>query len=1121
MKILIVLDLASISESAGSLWGPFHRDAGDKEDQIKDVNYNHVKNAVNMVLCYLRGEHMDIPVEIAFEVIDSRPEYFWKPSESEHVLEFREFNPELSQQLSEMIKNTKSELIQKRKQKSRKRVRCKKTILKKRKGKTSCKMKVRKSGVSKVDSSIASYASQKKNSTAVDNLCWVVRRILRRIAFDEEDTRSHIIIFSTIPKEGVTQSLSRESMSTSENTDAFAGKTPGEQERPVLEALMKVFKETFEKAVSIHWIQIPNSGIEHDPNHIKALSTRMKLTDSRSLGVIPIQSLLAGAQILPLGAFLGAITEYPSYRKDSIADLTKWRSRSDPLWLGEIIMAPPHEHKVICSVLLKPYISSSSNLQIFNVPSDGKMRIHAYVNRRKHAPVFKSALSFVCEPRGIRSFRFSQLMQILGKSERCFVLDITDHKGCNSHTAILTPISASLALVQIIFKEHHKRLVDSNFCLSREQSTVNFDNLECEVMNADHPLTDSNTLHLQPPLKKRESKAGEGEDANGFCPQSLDLWTGVWIDPVLDPVYEEMICPSVLAPWEVDFSNPGAEQADDSVSADEECEYSSTPFRSDNPPQRNSAKQQTERIMKRKHCFLKLVHSAALQRTIKESNCQEKRKKDLRLVGLVKAYNDQLRYLSGDPYQIMIVDSVRPVLKNGEVKKKELAKWLKINLLKRITDVVGNKPRQEQINVQLTKTGSEERFQKEKKLECQLQILLRMEMSSLITKNGKVVDPAKKSIRKEIKQFMGLFVVYSSNRQLRFFINDLKRWYTCLPKTLREFDDLVEDDQESHFQPHLAIDIPFIESRRPMEDTSIHLVNELSQINEIQPHNKASAKKQVLNNEFKPPRNISMIKRELNNSRRLRRNKVSQFNASILQLSMIHSDSSLNASRTEEQLNKKQVSFTNSQTQSILGKRPLIPRNITSNFTPGRVEIESSPMTNRTILGTQNSTIMATPDLKRRKRVRIPVNESPSVFLNVLIPPTPVTAQRQTSTPKTSPFCIRGLNFQCPNESGKARSSVSALSDFSGSSNDRSKEIPPSPDLLTLGESPTLSLRSRLRSPKRIVLSALENMSAGSMPRKMKQQTSINGEETTPSRKAEISLESIGDSDSEVSPVLH
>jgi len=1121
MKILIVLDLASISESAGSLWGPFHRDAGDKDDQIKDVNYNHVKNAVNMVLCYLRGEHMDIPVEIAFEVIDSRPEYFWKPSESEHVLEFREFNPELSQQLSEMIKNTKSELIRKRKQKSRKRARCKKTTLKKRKGKTSCKKKVRKaSEVSKVDSSSASFVSQKKNSTAVDNLCWVVRRILRRIAFDEEDTRSHIIIFSTIPKEEVTQSMERDSISTSENLDVIPRKTPGEQESPVLEALMKVFKETLEKAVSIHWIQIPNSGIEHDPNRIKTLSTSMKLTDSRSLGVIPIQSLLAGAQILPLGAFLGAIAEYPSYRKDSIADLTKWRGRSDPLWLGEIIMAPPHEHKAICSVLLKPYISSSSSLQMFNVPSDGKMRVHAYVSRRKHAPVFKSALSFVCEPRGIRSFRFSQLMQILGKSERCFVLDITDHKGCNSHTAILTPISASLALVQIIFKEHHKRLLDTNFCLSREQSTVNFDNLECEVMNADHPLTDSNTLHLQPPLKKSEIKAGEGEDANGFCPQDLDLWTGVWIDPVLDPVYEEIICPSVLAPWEGDFSN-GVDQADDSVSADEECEYSSTPFRSDNPPQRSSAKQLTERIRKRKQCFLKLVHSAALQRTIKESNCQEKRKKDLRLVGLVKAYNDQLRYLSGDPYQIMIVDSVRPVLKNGGVKKKELAKWLKINLLKRITDVLGNKPRPWSIDVKVTKPGSEERFLKEKKLECQLQILLRMEMSSLITKNGKVVDPAKRSIRKDIKKFMGLFVVYSSNRQLRFFINDLKRWYSCLSKTLREFDDLVEDDQESQFQPHNAIDIPFIESRRPMEDTSIHLVNELSQINGIQPNNKHSAKKQVLNNEFKPPRNISMIKRELNNSRRLRRNKVSQFNASILQLSMIHSDSSLNASRAEEQLNKKQVSFTNSQTQSILGKRPLIPRNITSNFTPGRGEQESSPLTGRTILGTQNSTIMATPDLKRRKRVRIPVNESPSVFLNVLIPPTPVTAQRQTTTPKTSPCCIRGLNFQFPNESGKARSSVSALSDFSGSSNDRSKEIPPSPDLLTLGESPTLSLRSRLRSPKRIVLTALENISAGSMPRKMKQQTPIIGEETTQSRKAEISLESIGDSDSEISPVLH
>eukprot|EP00495_Collosphaeridae_sp_1-RS-2012_P008993 TRINITY_DN9040_c0_g1_i1.p1 TRINITY_DN9040_c0_g1~~TRINITY_DN9040_c0_g1_i1.p1 ORF type:complete len:153 (+),score=40.98 TRINITY_DN9040_c0_g1_i1:65-523(+) len=137
-------------------------------------------------------------------------------------------------------------------------------------------------------------------------------------------------------------------------------------------------------------------------------------------------------------------------------------------------------------------------------------------------------------------------------------------------------------------------------------------------MNADHPLTDSNTLHLQPPLKKRESKAGEGEDANGFCPQSLDVWTGVWIDPVLDPVYEEIVCPSVSAPWERDFSNMGLEQADDSVSADEECEYSSTPFRSDNPPQRSSAKQQTERIMKRNQCFLKLVHSAALQRTIKE-----------------------------------------------------------------------------------------------------------------------------------------------------------------------------------------------------------------------------------------------------------------------------------------------------------------------------------------------------------------------------------------------------------------------------------------------------------------------------------------------------------------------
>jgi hypothetical protein len=1127
MKILIVFDLASISESAGSLWGPFHRELGKEDDQIKYENYNHVKDAVSKILCYLRGENMDIPMEIAFQVIDSRPEYLAMIRDSEQVLKFREFSSELPQQLSEIVKNTKNQLKQ-RKRETRNRVRRKKVKSTKRNRKTCPEKKVR--VLSTVNQSMTSYGSLKKNSKAVDILCWVIRRALRLIAFDEEDTRSHIIMFSTLPPEEVIKTSPSEVLSKSEmdvtGDNTVNGKTAGYEELPVLEALVKVCKETSEKTVSLHWINIQRSDTEYDPNYIKTINARMKLVDSRSLGVLPIQCLLSGSQLLPLGAFLGTTLENPKYRIWAFRDLLRRTSKSDPIWFGDIVMAPPDEQKVLCSVLLTPHISSSSYVQIFKVPSNGQLRIHAYVSKKKYAPVFRSFFSFLCEPRGMRSFRFSQLMQILGKIEKSLVLDITDTKG-NFHTALLTPISSSIALVQIIFKDSHKSLLGTNPVNTGVEGSINLENLICEDKFTDCQLTNTNTLHLQPPHSQRFVKTNDEEEGNSFCPQSLDEWTGVWCDPVLDSLYEEIICSNGLVLQDEGNFNPVVEIADDSVSEDEDCEFSNPPFTSDNS-RTNFIEMQYERPLQRQQCLRRLVQSEAVERTIRENNCLEQKKKDLRLVGLVKAYNDQLRYLSGDPYQTMIVDSVRPVLKNCEVNRKELAKWLKDNLLKRLTDVVGNKSWERNSNVQLTKTDHKERFLKEKKLECQLQVLLRMEIASLITKNGKVVDPAKKFIRKEIKHFMGLLVVHSSNRHLRFFIDDLKRWYSCLSKTIKDFSDLVEDEQESPSQPINSIDTPLIETRRPADDTPIHSVNELTTFAAVEETDGPEVKEQVVNNGFKQPRNISMIKRELNKSRQQRRNKIAQFNTSILQQSVIHSESSFNVSNIDELPRNKHLSFTNPLMHSILGKRPLPNMSELSHFkslSPGRRGLVSSPLTTRTILGNSESTIMATPDVKRRRRVQIPVNESPSVFLNVLIPPTPIMTPRQGNmyTPQTSPTVTRGLNFQSANESGITNRPVSSFPDLSGGSNDLKKEIPPSPEFNMLEDSRKLSLSSRLKSPKRIVLTSLENMSdrftVGPMPRKLESKSSI-AEEITLKSMAEISIDSIANSDSEVSLIL-
>merc|ERR1719403_336869 len=162
-------------------------------------------------------------------------------------------------------------------------------------------------------------------------------------------------MFSTIPPEKFTQT-SAEKVSTEGSVyldDSVLGKTQSEQERPVLDALMKVCKETSERTVSLHWINIQKCSIAYDPKHIKTLSTRMKLSDSHSLGVIPIQSLLLGSQILPLGIFLGASFTNPDNCGETIMNFGKTTGGNEPIWFGDIVMAPPDIHKVICSVVLK------------------------------------------------------------------------------------------------------------------------------------------------------------------------------------------------------------------------------------------------------------------------------------------------------------------------------------------------------------------------------------------------------------------------------------------------------------------------------------------------------------------------------------------------------------------------------------------------------------------------------------------------------------------------------------------------------------------------------------------------------------------------------------------------